>query len=146
MVHSINFKPAKVAKSRWKSFCTYFLATTGILNGFWPKSLLTLFPVPQKIAFSQRGWGPNGLDPQHDQTFLTGPPSLSRKNLLISRYSPPAWHRQTVPLNFRWYYWWKKSWSSWYGKISYYLQGFIHARWLAGFLNHQQYKVGPYQL
>ncbi len=24
-------------------------------------------------------------------------------------------------------------------KISHYLQGFIHSRWLAGFLNHQQY-------
>ena len=24
------------------------------------------------------------------------------------------------------------------GSLSYYLQGFIHPRWLAGFLNHQQ--------
>ena len=27
------------------------------------------------------------------------------------------------------------------GRLSHYLQGFIHAMWLAGFLNHQQYHL-----
>ncbi len=27
------------------------------------------------------------------------------------------------------------------GSLSHYLQGFIHSRWLAGFLNHQQYHL-----
>ena len=32
----------------------------------------------------------------------------------------------------RWYCWWKKSCTSWYGIISQHLQGFIHPRWLFG--------------
>ena len=40
-----------------------------------------------------------------------------------------------------WYGWWKKSFTSSIWQISHYFQGFIHPRWLAGFLNHQQYSV-----
>ena len=30
---------------------------------------------------------------------------------------------------YRWYCWWLKSYTSWYGSLSHYLQGFIHSRW-----------------
>ena len=32
------------------------------------------------------------------------------------------------------YCWWKKSCTSWFCSLSHYFQGFIHPRWLAGFL------------
>ena len=40
----------------------------------------------------------------------------------------------------QWYGWWLKSCTS----LPHYLQGFIHLRWLAGFLKHQQYVDLPY--
>ena len=35
----------------------------------------------------------------------------------------------------KWYCWWKKSCTRWICRLSHYLQGFVHPRWLAGFLS-----------
>ena len=61
---------------------------------------------------------------------VKGPPNLRKQQKFRENPQKEMCKLYTHWTSYMWYYWWKRSCTSWSGKYPHYLQGSIHPRWL----------------
>ena len=61
---------------------------------------------------------------------VKGPPNLPKQQKFRENPQKEMCKLYTHWTSYMWYYWWKRSCTSWSGKYPHYLQGSIHPRWL----------------